>query len=224
MILKELRAEALNLIKVHSTVGSLRRACSVGDTVVVEATETMPRLYYVTANGVESVHALNSDLVKFLISNHLIESGAEKLYSLTDVDIHWIRTEDDYNKFIHPDYRKQYDWEQSKATMPWLSINFNRPEVDAESTASEDELDEDAEATAEVADVEITVAFASPVNLKSTVDAVGTVSGDRKSVKLTNKKAKYLLLEAVNDMGLTGAVEVKVTVDTPDISFTNVIK
>lgn len=220
MILKTLKAEALNLIHVHSTISGLRRACSRGEIQVKEATDALPKLYYVTVNGRETIHALTSDLTKFLIANHISGTGAEELYSLKGITANWVQTEEDYNKFVDADYRAQYDWAASEPSMPWLVINFEKPEVEAMESTENAEESEETEETEEAAEekVAITLSMTPNVTFQGTSSNVGTVSEDKKSIEI--EAGKYVMFEAKNDLGLTGAVDITVKAEAEDAIYT----
>lgn len=66
--LAELTADAIKKLIIHSTISSLRRA-SVNKVVeVVDDIEGMPKLYYhLEADNTWSIHALSTDLSKYLL-------------------------------------------------------------------------------------------------------------------------------------------------------------
>lgn len=45
---------------------------------------------------------------------------------LQGISINVVRNEYEYNKYVSEDYRKQYSYEESKPSLPWLIINFNK--------------------------------------------------------------------------------------------------
>lgn len=219
MILKELRTEALELIHIHATESALRRACSRGTIETVEATEALPRLYYVTTEEGQTIHALHADLTKFLMAKHI--EGTEENYSLKDIKANWVRNEEEYNEIVDPEYRAQYPWSESEPSMPWLVINFIKPEVEAtEDTTADAEGSEEVEETPAETKPKVTLTISGAVFNKTTCATVGTVSEDGKSLEM--EAGNYVMFEAKNDLNLTGAVEVKVKAEAEDAIYTAV--
>lgn len=70
--LESITKEDIKKIFLYSTVGELRRATSTKPTEMVEATDSVPRLYYREERNPESnkvqytVHAIDADVIKFL--------------------------------------------------------------------------------------------------------------------------------------------------------------
>ena len=43
---------------------------------------------------------------------------------LQGISINVVRNEYEYNKYVSEEYRKQYDYEASKSSLPWIIIDF----------------------------------------------------------------------------------------------------
>lgn len=43
---------------------------------------------------------------------------------LQGISISVVRNEYEYNKYVSEEYRKQYDYEASKSSLPWIIIDF----------------------------------------------------------------------------------------------------
>lgn len=77
--LTELTVETIQQIKIHTTINSFRNETSMKEVRKVDATDTVPTLYYVrnaSADGcslVWEVHAMTTDLTRFLLL-HSIKS------------------------------------------------------------------------------------------------------------------------------------------------------
>lgn len=218
MILKQLKAEALNMIHIHATESALRRACSRGTIKVVEATDTLPRLHYVTDERGQHIHALHSDLTKFLMLTHIEDK--EAVYSLLGIKANWVRTEEDYNKFVDAEYRKQYTWAESEPSMPWLVVNFEKPEVEETAADSTEETEETEEAKEPAAETKptVTLKISGAVFNAETCANVGTVAEDGKSLEM--QAGDYVMFEAKKDLNLTGAVKVTVEAEAEDAIYT----
>lgn len=46
--------------------------------------------------------------------------------NLNSIQICVVRNEYEYNKYVDAEYRKKYDYEASKASLPWIIINFDK--------------------------------------------------------------------------------------------------
>lgn len=64
----EVTPELINNLITHITVGSLRRACSMATQIIEQAEETAcPRLFYALLGGKWEVHAVELDLLRYLM-------------------------------------------------------------------------------------------------------------------------------------------------------------
>lgn len=43
---------------------------------------------------------------------------------LQGISINVVRNEYEYNKYVSEEYRRQYDYEASKSSLPWIIIDF----------------------------------------------------------------------------------------------------
>lgn len=60
--------ELLEVLKTHVTIGSLRRDCSMATQMIEQPAEsTCPRLFYALINNVWEVHAIELDLLRYLL-------------------------------------------------------------------------------------------------------------------------------------------------------------
>lgn len=75
--IEELNTKTLNEIQIHSTLSSLERSLSNSDRLRIEESENLPTLYYSlkvdlgSGTPHQTVHALTSDLVRFLMKYEL---------------------------------------------------------------------------------------------------------------------------------------------------------
>jgi hypothetical protein len=70
-----LTAEVIKGMVIHTTLSSLRRACAVKESQVVPATDELPQLVYVAeANGEFSIHAMSTELTRFLMLQSIATS------------------------------------------------------------------------------------------------------------------------------------------------------
>jgi len=68
--------ELLSILKIHVTPGSLRRDCSMASQMIEQpAEDECPRLFYALINGYWEVHAVELDLVRYLM---LIDANKPK--------------------------------------------------------------------------------------------------------------------------------------------------
>jgi hypothetical protein len=46
--------------------------------------------------------------------------------NLESIGVDIVRNEYEYNKYVSEEYRKKYDYEASKASLPWIIVRFNK--------------------------------------------------------------------------------------------------
>lgn len=49
---------------------------------------------------------------------------------LTNVSINIVRSKNEYEKYVYEAYRDKYTYEDSKPSLPWLVISFNKVQGD----------------------------------------------------------------------------------------------
>ena len=122
--------------------------------------------------------------------------------NLQGININLVRNEYEYNKYVAEDDRSKYDYEASKASLPWLIIDFSR-------TLEEYGADRN----------KVTVEFSADANftnLGSDYEKNGFAvkSGDTGKFEFDAQRFGRLMLEAKKDCGLDAVpanMEVKAT-------------
>lgn len=122
--------------------------------------------------------------------------------NLQGININLVRNEYEYNKYVAEDYRSKYDYEASKASLPWLIIDFS-------STLEEYGADRN----------KVTVEFSADANftnLGSDYEKNGFAVklGDTGKFEFDAQRFGRLMLEAKKDCGLDTVpanMEVKAT-------------
>ncbi len=49
---------------------------------------------------------------------------------LTNISINIVRNQNEYEKYVYEEYRKKYTYEESKPSLPWLVISFDKAQGD----------------------------------------------------------------------------------------------
>lgn len=98
-----------------------------------------------------------------------------------------------YNSIVDEEYRKQWTWEQSKPSMPWLVVDIDKA---------------DAEARPQLA---IKAGNAEVVFAES-CDNVGSRSNENKTLTLNANVAKYAIFECIKDLQVAEPFGIKWTV------------
>lgn len=105
---------------------------------------------------------------------------------LQGISISVVRNEYEYNKYVSEEYRKQYDYEASKSSLPWIIIDF------AKYNTLEDF----------VSNSELTF---SPVADFTEISQAGngewSVGSDKTKLTVNLQKMNRLMLEAKKDVG-----------------------
>lgn len=105
---------------------------------------------------------------------------------LQGISVNVVRNEYEYNKYVNEDYRKQYSWEVSKPSMPWIIIDFEK------ANAPEDF----------VSTSELTF---SPAADFTGINAAGngewSAGSDKTKLTVNLQKLNRLMLEAKKDVG-----------------------
>mgnify|MGYP000815483736 len=50
---------------------------------------------------------------------------------LTNISINIVRNQNEYEKYVYEEYRKKYTYEESKPSLPWLVISFDKVHGDS---------------------------------------------------------------------------------------------
>lgn len=107
---------------------------------------------------------------------------------LQGISVNVVRNEYEYNKYVSEEYRKQYDYEASKSSLPWIIIDF------AKDNAPEDF----------VSNSELTF---SPVADFTSISQAGngewSVGSNKTKLTVNLQKISRLMLEAKKDVGYT---------------------
>lgn len=124
--------------------------------------------------------------------------------NLQGLGVNIVRNKYEYEKYVDEDYCKQYDWEASKGSMPWLVLRFSKT---GEYYSNEQN--------------KVTVSFSAPEadfnGLGTDYDTKGfaVVSGDKTKFNFDLGKYASLMLEAKKDCGLT-TVPANLTITAED--------
>lgn len=49
---------------------------------------------------------------------------------LTNIKVNIVRSKNEYEKYVYEEYRKKYTYEESKPSLPWLVISFDKAQGD----------------------------------------------------------------------------------------------
>lgn len=107
---------------------------------------------------------------------------------LQGISINVVRNEYEYNKYVSEEYRRQYDYEASKSSLPWIIIDF------AKDNAPEDF----------VSASELTFSPAANfTNISQAGNGEWSVGSDKTKLTVNLQKMNRLMLEAKKDVGYT---------------------
>lgn len=107
---------------------------------------------------------------------------------LQGISVNVVRNEYEYNKYVSKEYRKQYDYEASKSSLPWIIIDF------AKDNAPEDF----------VSASELTFSPAADfTSISQSGDGEWSVGSDKTKLVVNLQKMNRLMLEAKKDVGYT---------------------
>ena len=107
---------------------------------------------------------------------------------LQGISINVVRNEYEYNKYVSEEYRRQYDYEASKSSLPWIIIDF------AKDNAPEDF----------VSASELTFSPAANfTNISQAENGEWSVGSDKTKLTVNLQKVNRLMLEAKKDVGYT---------------------
>lgn len=107
---------------------------------------------------------------------------------LQGISVNIVRNEYEYNKYVDEKYRKQYDYEASKPSLPWVIIDF------AKDNAPEDF----------VSASELTFSPAANfTNISQAGNGEWSVGSDKTKLTVNLQKMNRLMLEAKKDVGYT---------------------
>lgn len=105
---------------------------------------------------------------------------------LQGISINVVRNEYEYNKYVSEEYRKQYDYEASKSSLPWIIIDF------AKYNALEDF----------VSNSELTFSLAADfTEISQAGNGEWSVGSDKTKLTVNLQKMNRLMLEAKKDVG-----------------------
>lgn len=105
---------------------------------------------------------------------------------LQGISINVVRNEYEYNKYVSEEYRKQYDYEASKSSLPWIIIDF------AKYNALEDF----------VSNSELTFSPAADfTEISQAGNGEWSVGSDKTKLTVNLQKMNRLMLEAKKDVG-----------------------
>ena len=105
---------------------------------------------------------------------------------LQGISINVVRNEYEYNKYVSEEYRKQYDYEASKSSLPWIIIDF------AKYNALEDF----------VSNSELTFSPAAGfTEISQAGNGEWSVGSDKTKLTVNLQKMNRLMLEAKKDVG-----------------------
>lgn len=105
---------------------------------------------------------------------------------LQGISINVVRNEYEYNKYVSEEYRRQYDYEASKSSLPWIIIDF------AKYNALEDF----------VSNSELTFSpTADFTEISQAGNGEWSVGSDKTKLTVNLQKMNRLMLEAKKDVG-----------------------
>ena len=105
---------------------------------------------------------------------------------LQGISINVVRNEYEYNKYVSEEYRKQYDYEASKSSLPWIIIDFEK-----------DNAPEDF-----VSNLELTFSpVANFTNISAAPSGEWSVGSDKTKLTVNLQKMNRLMLEVKKDVG-----------------------
>lgn len=105
---------------------------------------------------------------------------------LQGISINVVRNEYEYNKYVSEEYRKQYDYEASKSSLPWIIIDF------AKYNTLEDF----------VSNSELTFSPAADfTEINQAGNGEWSVGSDKTKLTVNLQKMNRLMLEAKKDVG-----------------------
>ena len=106
---------------------------------------------------------------------------------LLNISVNIVRNEYEYNKYVSESYRKQYSYEESKASLPWLIVRFNK-------SWGEDQISKSVLSMSPAADF---------TNISAAPGGEWSVDTDKSKLKLNLSKENFnvLMLEARKDCG-----------------------
>lgn len=107
---------------------------------------------------------------------------------LQGISINVVRNEYEYNKYVSEEYRRQYDYEASKSSLPWIIIDF------VKGNAPEDF----------VSASELTFSPAANfTNISQAGNGEWSVGSDKTKLTVNLQKMNHLMLKAKKDVGYT---------------------
>jgi hypothetical protein len=86
----ELTLEDINKLIIHSTRSGIRRAAQEKPMITVPGDDKVPTLHYIrefnpeTQEGYYSIHALSSDLTKFLLMRQVSDSSSDNTEDVSE--------------------------------------------------------------------------------------------------------------------------------------------
>lgn len=108
---------------------------------------------------------------------------------LQGISINVVRNEYEYNEHVSEEYRKQYDYEASKASLPWIIINFEK------GNSLGDEVSKS------ILTLEPTADF---TNISAASNGEWSVGSDKSKLNVNLEKIpNMLMLESKKDCGFT---------------------
>lgn len=104
--------------------------------------------------------------------------------NLQGIDIHLVRNEFEYDKIVAPAYRKKYSWEESKASTPWVVVDFS--------------------CTNSTGDIPVELSFSPDADFSGiNPNDVWEVADGGKILKVNLKKTRRIMFELHKDLGIT---------------------
>lgn len=67
-VVKTLTKEVIEDMVIHPTMGGLKRSTAINGCDIVSATEEVPTLYYEKVGDNQVIHAVSSELIKYLLT------------------------------------------------------------------------------------------------------------------------------------------------------------
>lgn len=107
---------------------------------------------------------------------------------LQGISINIVRNEYEYNKYVSEEYRKQYDYEASKSSLPWIIVDFEK------GNAPEDFISESELTFSPAADF---------TNISKAGNGEWSVGSDKTKLTVNLQKINRLILEVKKDVGYT---------------------
>ena len=107
---------------------------------------------------------------------------------LNGLSINIVRNEYEYNKYVAESYRKEYSWDDSKGSMPWIIIDFEKANSP----------------TNQVSNLTLSSTPAADfTNISTAPNGEWSVGSDKTKLNINLTNCSRIMFEAKKDFGLT---------------------